>query len=110
MTTTIEAGAIVGVVDSFDPTPGESSGADLTCQRPQTAKGFAFLRLEDETGISNAIVKPDEFEANRLVLTGEHLVVLEGELQNQSGAVFVRVDRVEAFRADPATMASHEFH
>ncbi len=89
------------------------AGAVICRQRPETAKGFAFFSLEDETGISNGIVKPDDFEANRLVLTREPFIVLEGELQNQSGAISVRVDRVEAFRARvgniASAMASHDF-
>ena len=32
---------------------------------PGTAKGFLFITLEDETGISNVIVTPDMFQANR---------------------------------------------
>jgi hypothetical protein len=31
-------------------------------QRPGTAKGFVFLSIEDETGISNAIITPKLFE------------------------------------------------
>ena len=37
------------------------AGAVITRQRPGTAKGFVFLSLEDETGISNIIVNPDVF-------------------------------------------------
>jgi len=37
------------------------AGAVITRQRPGTAKGFVFLTLEDETGISNIIVRPDLF-------------------------------------------------
>ena len=35
------------------------AGMVITRQRPGTAKGFVFLTLEDETGISNVIVRPD---------------------------------------------------
>ena len=35
-------------------------------QRPGTAKGIVFLSIEDETGIANAIVMTDLFDANRL--------------------------------------------
>src|SRR6185369_13693609 len=38
-------------------------GGNVICrQRPGTAKGFVFISLEDETGVSNAIVDPDLFE------------------------------------------------
>jgi hypothetical protein len=35
----------------------------------RAAKGFLFLSLEDETGIANAIVTPDVYERNRILLT-----------------------------------------
>ena len=38
------------------------AGAVIVRQRPGTAKGFLFLSLEDETGISNIIVHPDMYE------------------------------------------------
>src|SRR5207302_5436980 len=34
------------------------AGNVICRQRPGTAKGFVFISLEDETGISNAIVTP----------------------------------------------------
>jgi DNA polymerase III alpha subunit len=40
------------------------AGGVITRQRPGTAKGFVFISLEDETGISNAIVTPQLFEKN----------------------------------------------
>src|SRR6266513_1821126 len=38
------------------------AGNVICRQRPGTAKGFVFISLEDETGVSNAIVDPDLFE------------------------------------------------
>jgi len=40
-------------------------------QRPGTAKGFVFLSLEDETGVANAIVTPDLFHSEAVLLTSE---------------------------------------
>ena len=39
------------------------AGMVICRQRPGTAKGFVFISLEDETGVSNAIVGPHLFEA-----------------------------------------------
>src|SRR5207245_6191230 len=44
------------------------AGAVIARQRPGTAKGFVFLSLEDETGISNAIITPDIFDQNRFTV------------------------------------------
>jgi len=38
------------------------AGWVIVRQRPGTAKGFMFLSLEDETGVSNIIVTPQLFE------------------------------------------------
>ena len=38
------------------------AGMVICRQRPGTAKGFVFISLEDETGVSNAIVDPRLFE------------------------------------------------
>jgi len=51
-------------------------------QRPGTAHGFIFLSLEDETGIANAIVDPDLYEANRSLVTSAKFLLIEGALQN----------------------------
>src|SRR6266513_1505721 len=44
------------------------AGCVIARQRPGTAKGFVFLSLEDETGISNVIVNPDLYEKYRVVI------------------------------------------
>ena len=56
-------------------------------QRPGTAKGFVFVSLEDETGVSNAIVTPDLFERVRLLITEEPFLVIEGTVQNSENVV-----------------------
>ena len=43
-------------------------GVVIVRQRPGTAKGVVFVTLEDETGISNAIVMPEVFERDRRVI------------------------------------------
>jgi len=87
----------------------KAAGAVICRQRPGTAKGFLFLSLEDETGIANAIVTPDLFDANRAVLVGEPFIIVEGTLQNQDGVVSVKVQRVEPCPRG-AAVPSHDFH
>ncbi len=45
------------------------AGCVIARQRPGTAKGFVFLSLEDETGIANVIITPNQFERNRVIVT-----------------------------------------
>jgi error-prone DNA polymerase len=86
------------------------AGAVICRQRPGTAKGFVFLSLEDETGISNAIVLPDLFETYKLTIVEEPFLLLEGILQNQRGSVSVKAEKVEGLRLDAASVGSHDFH
>ena len=53
-------------------------GCVITRQRPGTAKGFVFVSLEDETGVANAIITPDLFHRNRLLLASERFLAIEG--------------------------------
>ena len=75
--------------------PGWSS----THQRPGTAKGFVFLTLEDETGISNSIVRPDLFDRERMTVIRQPFLLVDGVLQHQDGVLSVRAERVQGSRA-----------
>jgi error-prone DNA polymerase len=87
------------------------AGNVICRQRPGTAKGFVFVSLEDETGISNAIVTPPMFEANRLVITEEPFLVIEGQLQHLNGVIHIKAQRVERLEYDPAVASrSYDFH
>jgi DNA polymerase III alpha subunit len=85
-------------------------GCVITRQRPGTAKGFVFLSLEDETGVANAIVRPDMFHENRLLLTSERFLAVEGILQNQDNVISVRAERVQPLFVTQAETVSHDFH
>jgi len=85
-------------------------GCVITRQRPGTAKGFVFLSLEDETGVANAIVRPDLFHENRLLLTSEKFLAVEGILQNQDNVISVRAERVQSLFVTKAETVSHDFH
>jgi error-prone DNA polymerase len=87
-----------------------TAGGVIARQRPGTAKGFVFLSLEDETGVSNAIVTPDLFQRNRLLLSSEQFLLIEGILQNQDGVISVKATRVEPLRITRAQSSSHDFH
>jgi error-prone DNA polymerase len=86
------------------------AGAVIARQRPGTAKGFVFLSLEDETGISNAIITPDIFEQNRFVVVGGKFLLIEGRLQNVDNVISVKANRVEVLPVSEAAVASHDFH
>jgi error-prone DNA polymerase len=54
-------------------------------QKPPTAKGFAFITLEDEEGMINVIVRPDVYKRYRQVFKLEPLIVVEGTVQKRDG-------------------------
>jgi error-prone DNA polymerase len=85
-------------------------GCVITRQRPGTAKGFVFLSLEDETGVANAIIAPDLFHRNRLLLASERFLAIEGILQNQDNVISVKAERVLPLFVTQAETVSHDFH
>ena len=85
-------------------------GCVITRQRPGTAKGFVFVSLEDETGVANAIITPDLFHRNRLLLASERFLAIEGILQNQDNVISVRAERVLPLFVTKAETVSHDFH
>ncbi len=86
------------------------AGGVIARQRPGTAKGFLFLSLEDETGISNAIVTPDIYDHNRTVVVTHQFLLVEGTLQNLDGVISVRAKRVLPLEITQAQTTSHDFH
>jgi error-prone DNA polymerase len=85
------------------------AGMVITRQRPGTAKGFVFLTLEDETGISNIIIRPDLYDLDRTTVVRQPFLMVEGVLQHQDGVISVRAERVEAVQGDAAVDA-HDFY
>ena len=87
------------------------AGNVICRQRPGTAKGFVFISLEDETGVSNAIVTPDFFEERRLLITEEPFLSIEGEVQNSDGVVLIKAREIKPLIHDALVgSASHDFH
>jgi error-prone DNA polymerase len=86
------------------------AGQVICRQRPGTAKGVCFVSLEDETGISNAIVAPKLFEEQRLKITTEPFLVIEGIAQSRHDTIHIQARRIE--RLDYSglkTAGSHDF-
>jgi len=87
-------------------------GGNVICrQRPGTAKGFVFISLEDETGVSNAIVTPDLFERMRLLITEEPFLVIEGIVQNTDNVVLIKAQEIRPLAHEQLIGSeSHDFH
>jgi error-prone DNA polymerase len=87
------------------------AGLVITRQHPESAKGFFFVTLEDESGFVNIIIRPDDFEQHRLVLTRSPLLSIAGIASHEQGAHTLKGRRF--FPLDPGSLAappSHDFH
>jgi error-prone DNA polymerase len=89
-----------------------TAGMVITRQRPGTAKGFVFLTLEDETGISNIIIRPDLYAEDRRIVVEASFLLVEGLLQNQDGVTSIKAEKMSKLDGmpDEAAIDSHDFH
>lgn len=74
------------------------AGLVICRQRPGTAKGFAFLTLEDETGMINVVVTPDRFERHAVLISTSPLLLIRGVLQVEQHVVNVRAKQFKALQ------------
>lgn len=88
----------------------ETAGMVICRQRPGTAKGFVFLSLEDETGISNIIVPPGLYERTRLLIASESFLRIDGLVQQHEGVTHVRAQRIHPLPTHLPPTPSHDFH
>jgi error-prone DNA polymerase len=110
--TSLALRGVLRAVDLPRQRPGRRvrvAGCVITRQRPGTAKGFVFLTLEDETGISNVIVKPKIYDEQRMAIIESSFVIVEGLLQHQDGVIAVQAERVLPLDGIPLEVESHDF-
>ena len=81
-------------------TPCLVAGLVVARQRPQTAKGTVFLLVEDETGMTNVIVRPDVYDRYRAAIRGEPFVLVRGKLAKDDGTVNVLAEEVRGLQCD----------
>jgi error-prone DNA polymerase len=101
----------IDLIHARDGSIIQIAGNVICRQRPGTAKGFVFISLEDETGVSNAIVEPELFERFRLVITEEAFLLIEGEVQNSDNVVLIKAREIRPLVHEQLVgSASHDFH
>jgi error-prone DNA polymerase len=86
-----------------------TAGSVIVRQRPGTASGTLFITLEDETGMSQAIVHRDLLRRHRALLVGSPALVVEGVVQQRDGSISVRGEKFWALGSVVA-VPSHDFH
>jgi error-prone DNA polymerase len=88
------------------------AGIVVIRQRPQTAKGFIFITLEDETGFINIVVKPNMAKQCGRVVTNSKALFVEGDLEKKDGVINVigrRFQPLEFVQKD-LKLKSRDFH
>jgi error-prone DNA polymerase len=93
-----------------DGTWVRTAGHAIVRQRPGSAKGFCFVTLEDETGLSNAVLTPDMAVRFRVPLHQASLLEIEGPLQRVDGVIHVRAKTIKPLGLEGAKLpASHDY-
>jgi len=76
------------------------AGYAIIRQRPATAKGFAFMTLEDEEGMVNVVIKPNVYHKYRQVFRLESLVVVEGTIQRRNDNLNIIAETLAPLRVE----------
>jgi error-prone DNA polymerase len=93
-----------------DGTYVRTAGHAIVRQRPGSAKGFCFVTLEDETGLSNAVLTPDMAKRFRIPLHQASLLEISGPLQRVDGVIHVRAREIAPLDLEAQRMpASHDY-
>jgi error-prone DNA polymerase len=81
-------------------------------QRPGTANGIIFMTLEDETGNTNVVIKPELQLRCRKALLGSHIALIKGVLEKREGVVHVLAGHIEDVSAALGGLepGSRDFH
>src|SRR3989475_700058 len=76
----------------------EVAGLVVARQRPETAKGFVFVLIEDIAGMVNVIVRPDVYVEHRTAIRGEPLLWVRGKLAKDDGTVNVIAEEAKGLQ------------
>jgi error-prone DNA polymerase len=72
------------------------AGLVLVRQRPGTARGVVFITLEDETGMTNLIIRPSVFEQYQKLIIMHKSLLARGILERAGAVVYVNVQTIES--------------
>jgi DNA polymerase III alpha subunit len=76
------------------------AGVAIIRQRPGTAKGMVFITLEDETGITNLVIRPDVFEKFHKIIVSSACLLAHGVLDRVGEVVYINAHALESLDAD----------
>ena len=76
------------------------AGIVIARQRPQTAKGYVFILIEDEHGHINVIIKPKVYDQYRDFVRMEPFLVVQGNLRKDGATLNVIAEDIQALRPE----------
>lgn len=82
------------------------AGILTTFQRPPTAKGVAFITLEDDEGSLDFIVQKEVYEKFAEVIRNNRFLEVKGQIQKVGTGVSVLVSEVRAFMVEGGSTSS----
>jgi error-prone DNA polymerase len=71
------------------------AGLVISRQRPGTAKGITFVTLEDETGLTNLIIRPKVWGRYYAIARGSPAWIAHGCLERKESVIHLVVNRLE---------------
>jgi error-prone DNA polymerase len=89
----VRCGDLAGIKDGRKV---EVAGIILVRQRPGSTN-VTFVTIEDETGIANAILWADRFEAQRRTVMSAAMVGIKGRVQKEGQVIHIVTDRIEDY-------------
>jgi error-prone DNA polymerase len=69
-------------------------GYNICLQVPPTAKGFAFITLEDEEGLVNVVLKPNVYRMHRQLVRLKPLLIVDGVMERKDGVINVMAEKI----------------
>jgi error-prone DNA polymerase len=78
-------------------------------QRPPTAGGIVFMSLEDETGITNVVCRPEVWARHRAVALDAQALLVTGRLERTDGVTNVLATRLRRLPV-PGRVKARNFH
>jgi DNA polymerase III alpha subunit len=75
-------------------------------QRPPTAKGFAFLTLEDETGLINIVLLPQIYEKYRLEMLANPMLHICGTLEKVESVINIKAEIIKGLPVEKMLKAT----
>jgi len=74
------------------------AGVILVIQRPPTAKGVAFITLEDELGSVDLVLFKSVYEEFSQMIQNSKILIVQGKLERRNQSISVLVQRIQTLR------------